>query len=105
MVYMKATIDIPDDLYRRVKAKSAMEGLAVREVAVSLFSTWIGETPSAATQGQETAGGTVTPAWFGSARGYARSVARHDMASIRRSIVTGRRHETAAPSGEPEKTP
>jgi hypothetical protein len=31
---MKATIEVPDDLYRRVKAKSALEGRAVREVAI-----------------------------------------------------------------------
>ena len=40
-VVMKATIEIPDDLYRRVKARSAMEGLAVREVAVTLFHAWV----------------------------------------------------------------
>ena len=102
---MKATIDIPDDLYRRVKAKSAMEGLAVREVAVSLFSTWIGEAPPVAPHDQATAGGTTTPAWFGSARHYAESVARHDIASIRRSIAAGRRRETATAPSEPAKTP
>ncbi len=37
---MKATIEIPDDLYRRVKAKSAMEGRTVRAVAVELFQRW-----------------------------------------------------------------
>jgi hypothetical protein len=37
---MKATIEIPDELYRRVKARSALEGLTVREVAVTLFRTW-----------------------------------------------------------------
>lgn len=31
---MKATFDISDDLYRRVKARSAMEGRSVRAVAV-----------------------------------------------------------------------
>lgn len=31
---MKATIEIPDELYRRVKAKSALEGRPVREVAL-----------------------------------------------------------------------
>lgn len=38
---MKATIDIPDDLYRKVKAKSALEGRPVRDVAISLFSRWV----------------------------------------------------------------
>lgn len=38
---MKATFDIPDDLYRRVKARSAMEGRPVRAVAVELFREWV----------------------------------------------------------------
>ena len=105
MVYMKATIDIPDDLYRRVKAKSALEGLAVREVAVTLFSTWIGETPSGAAHSKETAGGVATPTWFGSARRYAEAVVRHDMTSIRHSIAAGRRHETALAPNDPATTP
>ena len=42
---MKATIDIPEDLYRKVKAKSALEGRPVREVAIELFREWVGESP------------------------------------------------------------
>lgn len=42
---MKATIDIPDDLYRRVKAKSALLGLAVREVTIDLYRKWVSEEP------------------------------------------------------------
>ena len=38
---MKATFDIPDDLYRRVKARSAMEGRPVRAVVVELFNDWV----------------------------------------------------------------
>lgn len=37
---MKTTIDLPDELYRRVKAKSALEGKTVREVATALFQQW-----------------------------------------------------------------
>ena len=44
---MKATIDIPDDLYRRVKARSAMLGRTVREVSIELYQRWLGETPAA----------------------------------------------------------
>ena len=40
---MKTTIDIPDDLYRRIKARSAMLGLAVREVTIDLYTRWLGE--------------------------------------------------------------
>ena len=45
---MKATIDIPDDLYRRVKARSAMLGRTVREVSIELYQRWLGEAPATA---------------------------------------------------------
>jgi hypothetical protein len=38
---MKTTLDIPDDLYRRVKAKSALQGRAVREVTIDLYTRWL----------------------------------------------------------------
>lgn len=40
---MKATIDFPDELYRKVKARSALEGRSVRSVALDLFRRWLGE--------------------------------------------------------------
>jgi alkanesulfonate monooxygenase SsuD/methylene tetrahydromethanopterin reductase-like flavin-dependent oxidoreductase (luciferase family) len=40
---MKTTMDIPDDLYRRVKARSAIEGRAVREVTIELYRRWLSE--------------------------------------------------------------
>ena len=40
---MKATIDIRDALYRKVKAKSALLGKPVREVTVELYQHWLGE--------------------------------------------------------------
>jgi hypothetical protein len=43
---MKATIDIPDALYRRVKAKSAMQGLTIREVTTDLYEAWLSEKPA-----------------------------------------------------------
>jgi len=41
MLYMKATIDVPDELYRKVKAKSALLGKPVREVTVELYERWL----------------------------------------------------------------
>ncbi len=38
---MKATFDLPDQLYREVKARTAQEGRTVREVVVALFQQWI----------------------------------------------------------------
>jgi plasmid stability protein len=51
---MKATIELPDDLYRRVKAKSAMEGRAIREVTAELYRQWLAESePSPSPVGGE----------------------------------------------------
>jgi hypothetical protein len=47
---MKATIDIPDDLYRRVKAKSALHGRAIREVTMDLYRRWLTEEDAADVQ-------------------------------------------------------
>ena len=88
---MKATIDVPDDLYRRVKAKSAMEGRTVRAVVVELLADWLegnqtGSRP-ASERSQETK--SRRPDWFSSLRKYARPSLSHDMASIRQSIGRG----------------
>ena len=40
---MKATVDVPDVLYRRVKARAAMEGRAVRDVTIELYEHWLGD--------------------------------------------------------------
>lgn len=40
---MKATIEIPDTLYRQVKARSALEGRAIREVTIELYEHWLAE--------------------------------------------------------------
>ena len=40
---MKATIDIPDDLYRQVKAEAALRGVTVREVTTQLYRRWLHE--------------------------------------------------------------
>ncbi len=50
---MKTSIDVPDDLYRKVKSKSALEGRAVRDVAIALFADWVGAShdPSSANTG------------------------------------------------------
>ena len=40
---MKATIEIPDELYHRVEARSAREGRPIHDVAVELFRRWVDE--------------------------------------------------------------
>jgi hypothetical protein len=43
MFRMTATIEIPDDLYRKMEAKTARTGERLKEVAVSLFDRWVKE--------------------------------------------------------------
>ncbi len=93
---MKATMEIPDDLYRQVKAKSALEGRPVRAVAVELFRRYVGLDKSSQ---QEPGGrdpgirrqidGEPVPEWFGSLRKSAREVKQHDMEAVRESIARG----------------
>ena len=59
MSAMRTTLDIPDTMYRRIKARTAQEGVSVRK--------------------------RKTPSWFGSIKVDANLP--HDMASIRESIV------------------
>ena len=95
---MKATIEIPDDLYRQVKAKSALEGRAVREVTEALFRVYVDprvtDAPGASVKKEaekeaDLFDGEPPPAWFGMFKKYADRVADHDMESIRRSIAAG----------------
>ena len=44
---MKATIEIPDELYRKVKAKSALQGRPIRAVTVELFERWLDDDATA----------------------------------------------------------
>ena len=88
---MKATMEIPDELYRQVKAKSALEGRPVREVAIELFRRYVGlgELGDRNLEGQQPADSEATPEWFGVLRSSARTVERHDMEAVRESIARG----------------
>ena len=98
LVIMKVTIQIPDDLYREVKAKSALEGRSVRSVTMMLYTSWLRghvseteETPEG-TRAYPVAGKRPNLACFGVGRRFVRKNADgpHDMASIRESIAAGR---------------
>ena len=87
---MKATIDIADDLYRKLKAKSALQGKPVRAVAVRLFRDWVGEKAVMETEGSSRRpGGKALPPWFGAARKYASKVKDQSMGAVRESIGKG----------------
>ena len=40
---MKTTIDIPDDIYRQIKAEAALRGLTIRELTTRLYRRWLRE--------------------------------------------------------------
>ena len=56
---MKATIDIPDALYRRVKARAALDGRAVREVTIELYTSWLGQELAHPAGGRDLAAGAA----------------------------------------------
>jgi hypothetical protein len=43
---VKATIEIPDALYRQIKARSALCGRSVRDVTIEAYRRWLAETPA-----------------------------------------------------------
>jgi len=87
---MKTTIDIPDDLYRRAKAKSALEGEPIRTITIQLFTNWVDGTYPTPRR-QEELSVHETPPWYGSVGKKIRKDVPHDMAAVRESIAKGRR--------------
>lgn len=99
---MKATIDVPDELYRQVKAKSALEGRAIREVAAELFERYVrGDLPAQA--GTSAAGrpgpAEGTPAWVGVARRFGARPAADGWDAVRASVERGWAEEVAEGDG------
>lgn len=91
---MKATINIPDELHRQVKAKSALEGRTLREVTEALYrayveGTAVGHGPGEPSDSPELPEGRSVPSWFGVLRRASRGKAPSDMESIRKSIASG----------------
>ena len=92
---MKATIEVPDELYRLVKAKSALEGRAVREVTVELYQHYVEQEDAPTAEAGDAAAvgsllkGQAMPSWFGALGRTARAVAQHEMSAIRESIARG----------------
>ncbi len=91
---MKTTLDVPDDLYRAVKSRSAIEGLTVRSVTLMLYGDWLAKPY----QNSET---TLTtpcenkrkplPTWFGMGRANVRKNAGKEcgIEEMREAIAAG----------------
>ncbi len=95
---MKATLDIPDELYRRVKARSAMEGRPVRSVALELFQNWL-DGPAASEPepplSELTQAELDAAPWLAITRRYIKPGMSHDMNEIRAAIAKGWAAEVA----------
>ena len=57
---MKTTLEIPNALYRRVKAKSSLDGQPVRAVTQRLYELWLDGSVSLAEPGGASADGKST---------------------------------------------
>jgi hypothetical protein len=40
---MKTTIEVPDELFRKVKAKAALQNVRIKELVTALLERWINE--------------------------------------------------------------
>jgi len=81
---MKVTLDIPDELYRRVKARSAMEGRPVRSVSVELFESWLDPRRAGAFAPKGSTGELPKEApWLAITRRHMRKGMGHDLEAIR----------------------
>jgi predicted phage tail protein len=93
---MKATFDIPDALYRRVKVRSAMEGMPVRAVAVELFRKWL-EAPDLFTSKEKGAVINREDAapWLAVTKPHLRPGMSHDLDAIRTAAEKGWKDEVS----------
>ena len=81
---MKATFQIPDELYREVKAETTREGRTLRDVTISLFEQWLRDRKR-----------TVTPSLSVDWRNFqaplahlvSENVSDHSMEAMRENIV------------------
>ena len=94
---MKATLDIPDDLYKRVKARSAMEGKSIRSVAIELFQRWIQAPPDVDSEQESfslSAEKFQKYPWLETARKYKNGHQSSDLREVQKSIAMGWANET-----------
>ncbi|MBQ3288820.1 MAG: hypothetical protein IJH50_05360 [Kiritimatiellae bacterium] len=82
---MRTTLDIPDTMYRRIKTRTAQEGVTVRSITLVLYSQWLGDEPQPSISRRRAAHKLKTPPWFGSVK--VDEKLPHDMASVRESIA------------------
>lgn len=97
---MKATFDIPDEIYRRAKARSAIEGRPLRAVVMELFQAWLDREPEPAKADPPPATRAATrfdhAPWLKIARRHVKPGMSHDLDEICESAARGWAVEAAA---------
>ncbi len=63
---MKATIDIPDDLHRQLKARSVLHGRSIRGVTIELYRRWLAEAPELELPTDDASSSTDAEKWLAS---------------------------------------
>ena len=61
---MKVTIDIPEPLYRRLKAKASADGRTVRDVTIEAYEAWLAGAPKPTEDERRTAAQAWLNEWF-----------------------------------------
>lgn len=87
---MKATLDIPDDLYRRVEARSAAEGRPLQSVAVQLFEKWLDVSPPPASGDaltEPTPDELDVAPWLALTRRYIQPGMNHELDDVRAAVA------------------
>ena len=103
---MKATFEIPDELYRSAKARSALEGRTLRSVVIDFFQNWVRNEPDAAVQAPEEPGPEELAEfpWLTISRKYTKPGISSEMDDIRASIARGWAADTGGKlASEPAK--
>ena len=89
---MKATIEIPEALYRQIKARSALDGRSIRDVTIEAYRRWLAETPApyGTTDGEPA---SAAEAWLAAWEGLASDIAEAatDRRTTREILLTDRR--------------
>ncbi|MEX2580468.1 MAG: hypothetical protein WD342_15525 [Verrucomicrobiales bacterium] len=85
---MKATFDLPDDLYRSAKARAALEGRPLRSVVVELFQRWLRSgSPGTEPEEEPTEEEVARYPWLAVSRRHLRPGMSHDLGEIREAAA------------------
>jgi plasmid stability protein len=85
---MKATIDLDDALYRRLKIEAARRGRTVRDLVAEGIRAVVDAPPRAVDEAPRPA------EWFGALAAYGGRAETHDLAAIRASVARARKRRT-----------